>query len=122
MTRRPPGSTLTDTLFPYTTLFRSYVNLPLTDTLAANLSASDWNQGEGWGENIATGNDVNLTDKFNTRGKIKWEPSSSTRVNLVGDYAYLDTSVGLALRPLQGSKPALERGRASCRERVCQYV
>src|SRR3546814_10714157 len=24
MRRRPPGSTLTDTLFPYTTLFRSY--------------------------------------------------------------------------------------------------
>src|SRR3546814_7927487 len=24
MTRRPPRSTLTDTLFPYTTLFRSY--------------------------------------------------------------------------------------------------
>src|SRR3546814_14545998 len=27
MIRRPPGSTLTDTLFPYTTLFRSTVNL-----------------------------------------------------------------------------------------------
>src|SRR3546814_6342407 len=26
MTRRPPRSTRTDTLFPYTTLFRSYVN------------------------------------------------------------------------------------------------
>src|SRR3546814_16477500 len=26
MLRRPPGSTLTDTLFPYTTLFRSYLS------------------------------------------------------------------------------------------------
>src|SRR3546814_1717474 len=51
--------------------------------------------------------DVCSSDLFNTRGKIKWEPSSSTRVTLVGDYAYLDTSVGLALRPLQGLKPAL---------------
>ncbi|WP_162274410.1 TonB-dependent receptor [Tardibacter chloracetimidivorans] len=90
-----------------TVTLSGYGNLPLTDTLAANLSASYWNQGEGWGENIATGNDVNLTDKFNTRGKIKWEPSSSTRVTLVGDYAYLDTSVGLALQPLPGLKPAL---------------
>src|SRR3546814_4729368 len=120
MIRRPPRSTRTDTLFPYTTLFRSverievlkgpqgtlfgrnasggliqiitadpsddpelalkpgyanydtvtlsgYGNLPLTDTLAANLSASYWNQGEGWGENIAAGNDVK--DRKSTRLK-----------------------------------------------------
>src|SRR3546814_6796522 len=29
MIRRPPRSTRTDTLFPYTTLFRSFVPLPL---------------------------------------------------------------------------------------------
>src|SRR3546814_286098 len=28
MIRRPPGSTRTDTLFPYTTLFRSFKRLP----------------------------------------------------------------------------------------------
>src|SRR3546814_2387533 len=28
MIRRPPRSTRTDTLFPYTTLFRSYTNAP----------------------------------------------------------------------------------------------
>src|SRR3546814_4607677 len=28
MIRRPPRSTRTDTLFPYTTLFRSYVQIP----------------------------------------------------------------------------------------------
>src|SRR3546814_11586165 len=28
MIRRPPRSTRTDTLFPYTTLFRSYVDMP----------------------------------------------------------------------------------------------
>src|SRR3546814_15578657 len=39
MTRRPPRSTRTDTLFPYTTLFRS--NLPADpETLAAMLTAS----------------------------------------------------------------------------------
>src|SRR3546814_2568634 len=31
MIRRPPISTRTDTLFPYTTLFRSTVNLSLSD-------------------------------------------------------------------------------------------
>src|SRR3546814_13095345 len=32
MMRRPPRSTLTDTLFPYTTLFRSASNLTPSDT------------------------------------------------------------------------------------------
>src|SRR3546814_16318325 len=30
MIRRPPGSTRTDTLFPYTTLFRSVVIIPIS--------------------------------------------------------------------------------------------
>src|SRR3546814_10288107 len=32
MTRRPPRSTRTDTLFPYTTLFRSYWNVRIAET------------------------------------------------------------------------------------------
>src|SRR3546814_9213100 len=32
MLRRPPGSTRTDTLFPYTTLFRAVVSIPLVLT------------------------------------------------------------------------------------------
>src|SRR3546814_16111407 len=36
MIRRPPSSTLTDTLFPYTTLFRSYVIDIETDPLWAD--------------------------------------------------------------------------------------
>src|SRR3546814_1206891 len=35
MIRRPPGSTCTDTLFPYTTLFRSVVGLASADAGAA---------------------------------------------------------------------------------------
>src|SRR3546814_148249 len=37
MIRRPPRSTRTDTLFPYTTLFRSVVLDPLDDLEAAGL-------------------------------------------------------------------------------------
>src|SRR3546814_1277473 len=33
MIRRPPGSTRTDTLFPYTTLFRSYLPAPRVEFL-----------------------------------------------------------------------------------------
>src|SRR3546814_1963840 len=35
MIRRPPRSTRTDTLFPYTTLFRSFLDLQAGDVLAA---------------------------------------------------------------------------------------
>src|SRR3546814_8326056 len=42
MIRRPPRSTRTDTLFPYTTLFRSVATDPAQyDALVAELDASD---------------------------------------------------------------------------------
>src|SRR3546814_10220902 len=39
MLRRPPRSTRTDTLFPYTTLFRSYLSPPETTVAAAGARA-----------------------------------------------------------------------------------
>src|SRR3546814_4294908 len=43
MIRRPPRSTRTDTLFPYTTLFRSHVGRAITSDEVA-----DVNSGEIW--------------------------------------------------------------------------
>src|SRR3546814_10095002 len=43
MSRRPPGSTRTDTLFPYTTLFQSLPLDPLHLFLKLNKAASDGN-------------------------------------------------------------------------------
>src|SRR3546814_12574919 len=37
MIRRPPRSTRTDTLFPYTTLFRSMVEIPSLDELKESM-------------------------------------------------------------------------------------
>src|SRR3546814_8261410 len=39
MIRRPPRSTRTDTLFPYTTLFRSFTDRPRLRALVANENA-----------------------------------------------------------------------------------
>jgi iron complex outermembrane recepter protein len=88
-----------------TATLSGFVNHAITDDLAFNLGASYQDQGQGWGKNLATGHDVNLTDKFNTRGKLKWDVSPSTTVTLIGDYAYFKSSVGIAIRPLDGLKP-----------------
>src|SRR3546814_7871449 len=47
MIRRPPRSTRTDTLFPDTTLFRSYANGPLSPgRVAASAGAADFDPAE----------------------------------------------------------------------------
>src|SRR3546814_15279801 len=94
MIRRPPRSTRTDTLFPYTTLFRS--NQPSTVFICH--ACFDAIQGD----------------------------------KLCGTFARLARlwRLALACRPvhrcLQGHTyfrlVLLQIGRASCRERVCQYV
>src|SRR3546814_13911226 len=101
MIRLPPRSTRTDTLFPYTTLFRSYVAeaevtrvqaLWIDLDLILALSASP-------------GGDV-----INARRGAQDQPHGpflrGTQVH-VGDLLLAD---------------ARQIGRASCRERVCQYV
>src|SRR3546814_11859620 len=103
MIRRPPRSTRTDTLFPYTTLFRSCFDqrhrfpcildggreaivLTRGDTLEIGHRAD-----KGVGEPRAV--ERHLLPRAAAAGKPQF--------------------VGLAGR---------EIGRASCRERVCQYV
>src|SRR3546814_9907356 len=44
MLRRPPRSTRTDTLFPYTTLFRSGHDTALADQVAASPMENHWTQ------------------------------------------------------------------------------
>src|SRR3546814_2131431 len=57
MKRRPPRSTSTDTTFPYTTLFRSFIS-ELTkrnpNIVVTGLTATGWRPGQGmlhWGDN-----------------------------------------------------------------------
>src|SRR3546814_15408662 len=99
MVRRPPRSTRTDTLFPYTTLFRSiYAGVPSV-TLAIAFFQFD-----GPTPSLP-GGIVELARIGPARiiGKETTILSNSGRAILVGH----------AFRQI---------GRASCRERVCQYV
>src|SRR3546814_11263475 len=83
MIRRPPRSTRTDTLFPYTTLFRSGAIVAVTLIYRQRV----WT--------LLTG----LADRETRNYALK-----------------------LALAFVITAALGMEIGRASCRERVCQYV
>src|SRR3546814_13639941 len=57
MIRLPPRSTRTDTLFPYSTLFRSVLHSGGAPTLLsmAGVAPPDWMQGESWTDFIDDG-------------------------------------------------------------------
>src|SRR3546814_15073704 len=106
MIRRPPRSTRTDTLFPYTTLFRS-------DLLVA----------------LATSNadehlDLSIRELIGRVGRSAPTLLFHTYRCLTHVVLTLSFLGGCRLEPLYPLNPlaGLEIGRASCRERVCQYV
>src|SRR3546814_14205367 len=100
MIRRPPRSTRTDTLFPYTTLFRSWTitNGFFHETDAAGAIATD--------------------HRFPDRDGIE-------ATGRLGALYHASPALALRAAGYTGFRlPTLTEqiGRASCRERVCQYV
>src|SRR3546814_20589386 len=100
MILRPPRSTRTDTLFPYTTLFRSLIIV----------------------------NDKRLTEKVDF-----WSKLEDRLIRELAIDKTLKTPVNFIVHTLQEVNDGLAHGRyffmdvaqigrASCRERVCQYV
>src|SRR3546814_12025134 len=104
MIRRPPRSTRTDTLVPYTTLFRSFNSEGYTDADMATAFRTY--------EDIGTMNtktwslfgnaDAELTERLKLTVGLRYTEDKQDYVGCSRDYK--------------------EIGRASCRERVCQYV
>src|SRR3546814_12810131 len=102
MIRRPPRSTRTDTLFPYTTLFRSELDFAvighLTDTGRMVLRFN--------GEQV---------------GDLPIDPLAAASPEY--DRPWVKTPPQKPLGRVNHPLPFIEEiGRASCRERVCQYV
>src|SRR3546814_16709444 len=105
MIRRPPRSTRTDTLFPYTTLFRS--DIPATEA---------WFRAHG---------DVDIL--HNNAGVVSGLPQfpdvDAARIRWIIDVniTSLVAATQIAVQAMR-KRGGGEIGRASCRERVCQYV
>src|SRR3546814_14527865 len=100
MIRRPPRSTRTDTLFPYTTLFRSLDDHRHTAGGVGSASPRGSDNAKCTGEAPA---------------RVSDDPDSKRSA------ARAETLI-LRLVPLWRHSSASKIGRASCRERGCQTV
>lgn len=80
-----------------------YANTPLTDNLAVNIAAYGKDQGEGWGRNATTGQDVYMTSEYGVRTGLRWEPGLDTTISLSADYNYSNSDIGLNNVVMPGS-------------------
>src|SRR3546814_14779354 len=124
MIRRPPKSTRTDTLFPYTTLFRS---CPL----------------DGEGQDVPRRREVRCAVLVDVLERVArgpelgifhvGAPSGSCYLPAARAADWMVRSISRGLSPACTAAsarrvrsslvaPSVQIGRASCRERVCQYV
>src|SRR3546814_17049703 len=100
MMRRPPRSTLTDTLFPYTSLFRS---VPRGHAVQVRLYAED--------------PALDYRPTVGTLTAVHFPPGVRAE-----SWCMAGSSVSAWYDPMLAKLIVHEIGRASCRERVCQYV
>src|SRR3546814_14530696 len=105
MIRRPPRSTRTDTLFPYTTLFRSNLQLGLRLGTQPRVLVTTTPRPVSLLKAMLNDPSVAVT-----RGRTRDNADNLPRSFL----AHVEASYG-------GTRLG-QIGRAACRERVCQYV
>ena len=80
-----------------------YGSTGLSDTVAADLSVYYSDQGEGFGENLVTGSDVNITEDLVARTKWLVQPNEDVTLKLSLDYARTKTDVASARGPMEGA-------------------
>src|SRR3546814_11666592 len=109
MIRRPPRSTRTDTLFPYTTLFRSLrplIRILLNQFLTRLTAEMEFDGGRSvkhYKHRLLL-----MLDEFTSVGKLEIFEDALAYMAGYGLKAFIIVQDQI--------------GRASCRERVCQYV
>src|SRR3546814_12109829 len=137
MVRRPPRSTRTDTLFPYTTLFRSGLTLFFVDAKSPGITASLLPK---LGMRAMGSCEVHYEDVFVPDEDVLGEPGNAWYMMLptlnnerimVGAQCLgaidgvLEDALEYSMQRKAFGKPIgqfQEIGNASCRESVCQYV
>ena len=78
---------------------RVYAAAKLGDGVAADVAGFYVNQDDGWGTNIATGNDSYTAKRWGVRGKLAFETGDTLKVTLTGDYTDRRGQQGLGISP-----------------------
>jgi len=90
---------------------QAYVTGGLSDTLAMDLALNASTQADGWGTNIATGQEVNkLYHEAAARSKLLFTPTDELEIRVSGDYAEQHNSRFAAQRPAWGVVPPAPYG------------
>ena len=82
---------------------KGYVSGPLTDKIAIDVSGFLREQGDGFGTNLATGEDATYRNERVARTKILFEPTDNLSFTVSADYAKNDTDLGTNRRPNKGT-------------------
>src|SRR3546814_18376907 len=121
MIRPPPRSTCTDTLFPYTTLFRSDVEKQVEwGPMTALKFGVKYTDHDRVAERFATNGGV-FTPGLRCDGAPCTSADFATGGGMPGDFLDNIAAPG-TLRDYWRVDPAKQSGRATCRERVCKSV
>ena len=67
---------------------QAYVSGPISDKVSANIAVTGRDQKNGWGKNIATGDDTARGYFWGARSKIVFKPIDGVKLTLAGDYAH----------------------------------
>src|SRR3546814_15374347 len=122
--RRPPRSTRTDTLFPYTTLFRSIVAKEFFRVLLALTDADAVERIPSTRFLDDAGLDAEVDDLAETRNAFAVHDIEFDLFERRRDLVLHHLDAGRVADDVftDFDRAGAEIGRASCRERVCQYV
>src|SRR3546814_11575762 len=132
MIRRPPISTRTDTLFPYTTLFRSDRGLAgrIGDVLASVEQIADRQADARAACPTVIAHEIALLAKIGEQPQVERRERSEAKLLRRARRPGIDRRRALPVGVESHAQPVVRIarthldtiGRAACRERVCQYV
>ncbi len=127
ITRDPGDVTTVDATLGYDT-YRTltanvYGSTPLSDTVSVNFAGTYTDQNKPWGRNILTGDGVGYLNDRGAQAKLRWEPSSDTKVTLRGFFDRTSTDQGAETAVYPGSlgvdgTPYLGEYRNAAREKA----
>ena len=86
-----------------TTTAQLYAAAPITDTLAADISLSEYDQASGWGRDVYNADQTYRDRSFGARSKIIWKPTDSTTVKFIGYYVEQHSLQGELTTPYAGT-------------------